>query len=97
MIKIVYTQTGGIIGEKVPSEIGILALKDPRIMQMIKTEEGEFKVNIVPMLGQPKYFEIDRGTMNYDVNEEKLINAYKENVSVVSSLRNPALVDVSGE
>jgi hypothetical protein len=49
------------------------------------------------MLGQPKYFEIDRGTMNYDVNDEKLINAYKENVSVVSSLRTTALVDVSGE
>ena len=97
MIKIVYTQMGGIIGEVLVESNEILALKNPRIMQMIQTEEGKVKVNIVPMLGQPKYFEIDRGTMNYDVNDEKLINAYKENVSVVSSLRTTALVDVSGE
>jgi hypothetical protein len=97
MIKIVYTPVGIVIGEKVPSEIGILALKDPRIMQMIKTEEEKFNVNIVLMLGQPKWFEIDRGAMNYDINDEKVIHAYKESVSGLSLVKKPPLVDVSGK
>lgn len=93
MLKIVYRPEGVIIGEKVISEIGILALKDPRIMQISQTEEGQINVNIVPMLGQPKWLEIDRGVMNYDVNDEKLINAYKKSVSGISLVREPTLVD----
>jgi len=65
-------------------------------MQMIKEEGGQVKINIVPMLGQPKGFEIERGVMNYDVNDENILNAYKESVSGLTLVRKPPLVDGNG-
>jgi hypothetical protein len=97
MVKMVYTQVGIVIGEKVNTEIGLLALKEPRLLQMSKMEDGRLQVNVVPMLGHPKGFEIERGTMNYDVTDENVLNAYKESVSGLTLVKKPPLVDGSGK
>ncbi len=97
MIKMVYTSIGIVIGEKVNTEIGLLALKEPRIMQLGKTESGQISFSILHMLGQPKGFEIERGIMSYDVTDENVLNAYKESVTGLALVKKPALVDSSGK
>ena len=97
MIKIVYTPVGIIIGEKVTGELGLLSLKDPRIMQMNKSENGQLHIDIVPMLGNPKGFEIERGVMNYDCTNENILRAYKESVTGISLVQKPPLVDSNGK
>lgn len=97
MIRMVYTPIGIIIGEKVNAELGLLALKEPRIMQLGKTENGQMSVNILPLLGQPKGFEIERGIMNYDCNDVNILNAYKESVTGLSLVKKPPLVDSNGK
>jgi hypothetical protein len=97
MIRMVYSPIGIIIGEKVNAEPGLLALKDPRIMQMVKTEDnGRTQINIVPMMGNPNGFEIERGIMNYDVTDQGILNAYKSSVTGLALVNNP-LVDGSGK
>lgn len=96
MIKMVYSPIGIIIGEKVNAEIGLLALKDPRIMQLEKTaENGQTQIKIVPMMGNPKGFEIERGIMNYDVTDQGILNAYKSSVTGLALVNNQ-LVDGAG-
>jgi hypothetical protein len=97
MIKMVYTPIGIVIGEKVNTEIGLLALKEPRIMQLGKTENGQISFNILPLLGQPKGFEIERGIMSYDVTDENVLNAYKESATGLTIVKKPALVDGNGK
>jgi hypothetical protein len=97
MIRMVYSPIGIIIGEKVNAEPGLLALKDPRIMQMVKTEDnGRTQINIVPMMGNPNGFEIERGIMNYDVTDQGILNAYKSSVTGLALVNNQ-LVDGSGK
>jgi hypothetical protein len=97
MIRMVYSPIGIIIGERVNAEPGLLALKDPRIMQMVKTEDnGRTQINVVPLLGNPKGFEIERGVMNYDVTDQCLLDAYKSNVTGLAIVNNP-LVDGAGK
>jgi hypothetical protein len=97
MIKIVYTPVGIVIGEKVNAEIGLLALKNPRVMQPSKTETGQMRIDVVPMLGNPKGFEIERGAMNYDCNDENILKAYQESVTGISLVKKPPLVDAGGK
>jgi hypothetical protein len=99
MIKMVYTPIGIIIGEKINANAAtdLLELKEPRIMQMNQNENGTVNVNIVPMLGKPKGFEIGRGAMNYDCNDENILKAYKESVTGVSIIQRPPLVDSNGK
>ena len=97
MIKIVYTPVGIVIGEKVNTEIGLLALKNPRVMQPSKTETGQMRIDVVPMLGNPKGFEIERGAMNYDCNDENILKVYQESVTGISLVKKPPLVDSNGK
>ena len=97
MIKIVYTPVGIVIGEKVNAEIGLLALKNPRVMQPSKTETGQMRIDVVPMLGNPKGFEIERGAMNYDCNDENILKVYQESVTGISLVKKPPLVDSNGK
>ena len=91
MIKIVYTPVGIVIGENVNAELGLMALKEPRLMNMTKNENGSVKISLIPLLGNPKGFEIERGSMAYDCNEEGILNAYKESVTGLTLVNNPIL------
>lgn len=98
MIKIVYTPVFIVIGEKVNTEIGLLALKNPRIMQPSKNEKtGQLHIDIAPMLGKPKGFEIERGAMSVDVTDENILKAYQESVTGISLVQKPPLVDSNGK
>ncbi len=98
MIKMVYAPVGIVIGEKLNNaEAGLLALKEPRLLQMSKMDDGRMQVNVVPMLGQPKGFEIERGIMSYDVTDENVLNAYKESVTGLVLVKKPPLVDGNGK
>lgn len=89
MIRIVYTPVGIVIGEKTNAEIGLLSLKEPRLMNMTKNENGSVKISLIPLLGNPKGFEIERGSMTYDCNEEGIRNAYKESVTGLTLVQKP--------
>lgn len=92
MIRIVYTPIGVVIGEK----IGLMALKDPRLITVDKNENGRIKFNVGPLLGNPKCFEIESGTSNHDCNDENILNAYKESVTGIELVKHPPLVDSYG-
>lgn len=98
MVKMIYSPVGIVIGERVVSEEGILALKNPRIMQIGKPDEsGKSQINITAMLGNPKGFEIERGVMNYDVTDENILKAYTESTSGLTLVERPSLVDAGGK
>jgi hypothetical protein len=96
MIRIVYTPIGIVIGEKINAELGLLALKEPRVMQSQKNENGTTRINIMPLLGNPKGFEIERGASSHDCNDENILNAYKESVTGIELVKHPPLVDSAG-
>lgn len=73
MIKIVITQVGIVIGEKINNET-MLQLKNPRLMQ--PRENNQFQ--LVELIGHPKGIEIGKECANWDVTDESLINTYKE-------------------
>ena len=91
MIKIVYTPVGIVIGEKINAELGLMSLKEPRLMNMTKNENGSVKISLIPLLGNPKGFEIERGSMNYDCTDENILTAYKESVTGLTLVSNPLL------
>jgi hypothetical protein len=97
MIRIVYTPIGVVIGEKTNAELGLMALKDPRLITVDKNENGRIKFNVGPLLGNPKGFEIERGTSNHDCNDENILNAYKESVTGIELVKHPPLVDSAGK
>lgn len=97
MIRIVYTPIGVVIGEKTNAELGLLALKEPRLITIEKNENGRIKFNVGPLLGNPKGFEIERGSVNHDCTDENILTAYKESVTGIELVKRPQLVGSNGK
>lgn len=97
MIRIVSSPIGLIIGETVTSEVGMLSLKEPRMMQPINSENNMTSFRIVEILGFPKGFVIGKECMNWDCQDETIISAYRENITGLTLVQKPSLVDKDGK
>jgi len=85
MIRIIYTNLGMIIGEKVKSgNDQTQSLKDPRMFQVQqKAPENGDKIEyaLMPIIGFPNGMECGINFMSMDVTDESILNAYNRSTS----------------
>lgn len=87
MLRMMVTQIGLVIGEKIKCEEGLMELKDPRVLSPIHNQPGKFQISTI--LGSPVGLQIDEKTFGWDVSDESLIASYIESISSLTLVKRP--------
>lgn len=97
MIRIVFSPIGIIIGETTTSEAGMLSLKEPRMLNPLKSEGNITTFDVLPLLGAPKGLTIGRECINWDCTDESICKRYREIVTGLTVVQRQPLVDKDGK
>ncbi len=56
-------------------------LNNPRVLEFLKLQNGQTSLNIGELIGSPERADFPLGVVNWDVQNEVLVNKYREAVS----------------
>ena len=81
MIKIAYTSVGLIVGKAGdPDKNGMVVLKEPRIVVILKNDGIKINFNMTKLFGQPDFIEIN-GAILGNIMDENVLNSYNQAIS----------------